>query len=163
MENEDTAYRYTNEGMRASTQRSEAFAPQAKIAKGPTIPIGIKQFDEIMRHTFEHLEKLSATKGMEYRQDNLDNVHDNFDRQALEMDMPSEKVLMTFLNKHLDSIKTYIKRSTSGEVYPTPSEPIYGRVDDAILYLLLLKAMFMRGPLHREDLRRTVVMAGAPF
>jgi hypothetical protein len=112
-------------------------------------PIHVKQFADIMASTYQDLQHLSETKGMEYRQDNYSNVHDNFDRQAAEMNTAPEKVLMIFLNKHLDAIKTHIKRMDS-ELAPTPSEPIYGRVDDAILYLLLLKAMFMRGPFYLE-------------
>src|SRR5437899_1438897 len=105
----------------------------------------------IMNDTLGSLIKLSESKGVEYTgHEGQDNVHANFDRLARDLKLPPEKILMVYLTKHLDSIKTYVNRIDTPKnepALPAPSEPIEGRIDDAILYLILLKGMVRRnGP-----------------
>lgn len=92
-----------------------------------------KQFKDLLDTTHKTLVNLTATKGDEYSRD-TDQLA-NFKRQAEELNATPEKILMVYLNKHLDSIKSFVK---TGKVL---SEPIEGRIDDAILYLILLKGI----------------------
>jgi hypothetical protein len=55
-----------------------------------------------------------------------------------------EQVWVVFFNKHLDAIKYYCRH---GKVL---SESLDERIDDAILYLLLLKALYHE---HQEQPR----------
>ena len=73
----------------------------------------------------------------EYAHGETDNVFNNFMRLAGQLDTPKEKVLWTYLAKHLDGIVAHIKGHRSQR------EPVHGRVKDAIVYLILLDAMFV--------------------
>lgn len=99
------------------------------------------RFRALIVQQCEKLQALTATKGEEYVRSDDDQLA-NFKRQAAELATTPEKILAVYLNKHLDSIKTYIKAKVPGQPL-TLSEPIEGRIDDAILYLLLLKAMIV--------------------
>jgi hypothetical protein len=94
-----------------------------------------KSIDEL----YERLRSLTASKGEEYKR-REDNQFANFERGAQALGLTREQVLMVYLSKHLDSIVTYVKDRAAGQekVY---AEPISGRIDDAILYLLLLRGM----------------------
>lgn len=94
-----------------------------------------KSIDEL----YEQLKLLTASKGEEYKR-REDNQFANFERGAQALGLTREQVLMVYLSKHLDSIVTYVKDRAAGQekVY---AEPISGRIDDAILYLLLLRGM----------------------
>lgn len=95
-----------------------------------------QRFLKLLQDQLVALQELTATKGEEYARSEDDQLA-NFKRQAAELGLDPEKVLAIFLNKHLDAIKSFIK---TGQVL---SEPIHGRIDDAILYLILLKAMIV--------------------
>tara|TARA_R100001594_G_scaffold1622_9_gene6963 strand:+ start:207 stop:497 length:291 start_codon:yes stop_codon:yes gene_type:complete len=70
----------------------------------------------------------------EYAQDE-DNVFANFERIAMCIDVDRERVLMTYLLKHIDGISAYTKGHRSQR------EDVTGRLTDAIVYLMLLWAM----------------------
>ena len=70
----------------------------------------------------------------EYAHDS-DNVFANFERVAASLDITREKVLMTYLLKHMDGISAYTKGHKSQR------EDVTGRITDAIVYLMLLWAM----------------------
>lgn len=112
--------------------------------------IGNKEFAGILNSTFASIDKLTATKGEEYTGDRArDNQHENFDDLAAQLNILPEKALYVLLNKHLRSIRTWmerLERENSKVIGDAggPSEPMEGRFDDAILYLLLLKAMYIR-------------------
>lgn len=84
---------------------------------------------------------LLATKGRDYTQGASDNADydigrlKNFYRNAERLGLRPMQVLAVYLNKHLDAIETFFK---SGQL---ESEPIEGRIQDAINYLLLLYKM----------------------
>jgi hypothetical protein len=100
------------------------------------------EFQKVIAQTFESMQKLTATKGEEYAEGKTgSNQLQNFDRQAAELSIPPEKVLLVLLGKHMVSIQGWANGRKM-------SEPIEGRIDDAILYLLLLKGMVTRR--HRE-------------
>jgi hypothetical protein len=71
------------------------------------------------------------------------------------LQMPSEKILMVYLTKHLDSITTYVN-SIPAKTMRSLSEPIESRVDDAILYLILFKSMVWREGSHQYSIRDNV-------
>lgn len=105
------------------------------------------RFQSLLKTTYDRMVELTATKGEEYAnntpigegitslQFNAEDQHANFKRLAEELGMTPEQVLSVYLTKHLDAIKSYLKH---GRVF---SEPIEGRIDDAILYLILLKGL----------------------
>ncbi|TXG97713.1 MAG: hypothetical protein E6R08_06235 [Nevskiaceae bacterium] len=96
------------------------------------------RFQSLLTFQLEQLKKLTATKGKEYTNNESSGAadqHANFYRQAQELGLTPEQVLGVYLNKHLDAVKSFIK---TGAVL---SEPIEGRIDDAILYLILLRGL----------------------
>ena len=85
----------------------------------------------------EILPKVRKTRDAgqkEYAQDE-DNVFANFERIAIAIDVDRERVLMTYLLKHIDGISAYTKGHRSQR------EDVTGRITDAIVYLMLLWAM----------------------
>lgn len=91
-----------------------------------------QRFAALLEETYETLARLTATKGEEYSRD-ADQLA-NFRRAAAEAGISAEQAWLVFFNKHIDSIKTWIR---GGKI----TEGIEGRIDDAILYLCLLKAL----------------------
>ena len=89
---------------------------------------------------------LTETKGEEYKRSD-DNQFANFERGAKDFGVTREVVLSIYLSKHYDAIKTYIKDGMAG-TRRHYSEPITGRIDDAILYLLLLRGMLDQRPME---------------
>ena len=63
------------------------------------------------------------------------NVFANFDRIADALDTTREKVLMTYLLKHVDGIKAYVNG------YKSQREDVRGRLADIIVYSMLLWGM----------------------
>ena len=72
------------------------------------------------------------------------NVFANFERVANLLGVNREKVLMTYLLKHIDGIAAYANGHKSQR------EDITGRITDAIVYLCLLWAMVDEGREHEE-------------
>ena len=89
--------------------------------------------DRYLLPTTERLVDLTRTKGREYA--NSDDQLANFKRLGEQLGLSPEKVIMVYMTKHLDSIHSYVRNPEQDL-----SEPIDGRIDDAILYLILLKA-----------------------
>jgi hypothetical protein len=92
------------------------------------------EFEQLMEQTFDNLRGLCNTKGKEYAHD-ADRFA-NFKRLSAELQLAPDKVLWVYLKKHLDSIVHHINTKES------LSEPIDGRIDDAVNYLLLLKGLW---------------------
>jgi len=92
-----------------------------------------EEFEKFIEDQFNTIKTLSRSKGEEYSrsQDQLAN----FKRQSIDLGVDPEKILMVYLNKHLDAIKYWVKNNES------LSETIQSRIDDSILYLILLKAI----------------------
>lgn len=64
-----------------------------------------------------------------------ENAFANFERVGESLGMSRERVLMVYLLKHLDGISAY----TQG--HRSQREDVRGRINDAIVYLLLLRGM----------------------
>lgn len=82
-----------------------------------------------------HSDAVLHTKGTEYSRGEED-VNSNFKRVAIAIGADPVQIAFVYLMKHLDSIAFYVKTRES------PSgEHIYGRIGDAINYLLILAAL----------------------
>lgn len=91
-------------------------------------------FVDLMTETNRQLLDLTSSKGREYA-GSTDQLA-NFKRLGESLGMSPSAILWVYMSKHLDSICTHIKCPKAGL-----SEPITGRINDAILYLHLLKAI----------------------
>ena len=97
-------------------------------------------FKSLMENTFSNIRVLTDGKGEEYSRS--DDQLANFKRSAAEAGITPLQVWTVFYNKHADAIKDYIrKRSVLSADEIRTSEPIECRIDDAILYLCLLKGI----------------------
>jgi|TARA_R100001129_G_scaffold12723_1_gene8305 hypothetical protein len=91
--------------------------------------------DEFILDTFV----LSDVKRVEYTEGNHnDNVLWNFESIADKVNLTPLQVLSVYYQKHNSSINNYFK---DGKEY---SEPIEGRIQDMINYLLLMVAMIRK-------------------
>lgn len=101
------------------------------------------EFRKSIDRLYERLVALTRTKGQEYKGRDASQFA-NFERHAAAMGMIREQVLFVYLMKHMDSITTFIKDRAAGQHHQY-AEPVTGRIDDAILYLLLLRGMVEDG------------------
>lgn len=98
-------------------------------------------FMQVLHGTHQRLLELTASKGEEYKAASDDQLA-NFRRVAERTGVQPLTALMTFMNKHYDSLCEYVRREQLG-MDKIESEPIAGRIDDLILYAILFKAMVM--------------------
>lgn len=98
-----------------------------------------QDFQKLLDQTHQNMKNLTASKGEEYARD-ADQLA-NFKRQAEQCEVSRFIVWLVYFNKHLDAIISFISSVKSGKSGPALSEPIESRIDDAILYLILLKAL----------------------
>jgi hypothetical protein len=92
-----------------------------------------KEFDNLLTEQIEMCRNITATKGVDYSGD--DDRLKNFKDAGEQVGISPERALGVYLIKHIDSIKTWLKR---GEL---KGESVEFKIDDAIMYLLLLKGM----------------------
>ena len=92
------------------------------------------QFDDLFTSIIDQVKSTRDDGQKEYAHDEI-NVFANFERTARQLNTTREKVLMTFLMKHMDGIVAYINGHESQR------EDIRGRIKDAIVYLTLYWAM----------------------
>jgi len=120
--------------------------PQSKI-----FPIQ-RYDDEIVKPTVEKIIALGVQKGGEYAGD-VDRLA-NFRRNAAAWGVTMEQCWGIYTSKHWDAIKQYVEDLAQGKSR-VRAEPLDGRVDDMIVYLLLFKAMLLE---HRD-----AEVVGRPF
>jgi len=101
----------------------------------PDRQMNTQEFLDILDNTWDTLVQLTKSKGHEYA--NSDNQLANFERLSETLGLAPDAVCFVYLAKHMDAIQNHIR-----EPERAASEPISGRIDDAILYLLLLKAIY---------------------
>lgn len=99
-----------------------------------------EQFDVIVEETKKSVKQLLFVKGGEYAPD-LDRLA-NFKHNATILKLLPEQVWAVYFNKHVDAIHGAINDLAAKKVRPR-SESILGRMDDAIVYLILAKALFI--------------------
>ena len=98
-----------------------------------------KEYDKLRTKFIEETLSLSDTKRIEYTEGNHnDNVLWNFDSISSNLGIAPIEVLSVYLSKHISSLFSYFKTRK------TYSEPIEGRVQDIINYLILMVAMIER-------------------
>jgi hypothetical protein len=97
-----------------------------------------ERYAQLIDDTIADITKLSALKGGEYAgdQDRLAN----FRRNALALGMPMESVWAVYAAKHWDAVMQYVMDLNTGKTRER-MEPIEGRVNDLIVYLILFKAI----------------------
>jgi hypothetical protein len=102
-----------------------------------------QEFTKIIEDTFESIKTLNVTKGEEYSGE--DDALANFKRTGKAQDLLPMKVWAVFASKHYDAINSFIRNGK------TLSEPIEGRIDDLIMYLLLLKGLIADEAKQSQD------------
>lgn len=95
-------------------------------------------YDQLVERTISAIRELSTIKGGEYSGD--DDRLANFRRNAEKCGVEMTTIWSVYLNKHLDAIQQWVKDCQTGKTRPR-SESISGRMDDAIVYLILGKAI----------------------
>ncbi len=93
-----------------------------------------EKFSKIIEETFGNINHLYAIKSKEYAKE--DNVFINFEEASNITRLSREQSLLGMFAKHLVSV---IDMVHSGEKYP--KEYIEEKINDSILYLILLKTM----------------------
>lgn len=107
---------------------------------------------------FIKCQMLAQKKGAEYSVDS--DVNGNFKRVATETGQTVEQVWNTFFQKHLDSVRNYIKDPI---LYgSTATEPIEERLKDAVNYLMILASMIeeKRQPTAASTMRKKSIYGG---
>ena len=97
-----------------------------------------KEFNKLVDSTVETCKEIMSSKGGEYAHG--DDRLDNFKRNAEQLGLTSLDVWSIYFRKHLDAITMYTQDVRSGNER-VRSEPILGRFDDAINYLILGKGL----------------------
>lgn len=116
-------------------------APPAAPGASPTGEVGRfshERWNALVDGAFAEMKKLAQMKGGEYSGD--DDRLLNFRRNGANLGLPMETVWAVYAGKHWDAIQQFIKDQRNGKERER-LEPIGGRVDDLLVYLLLFKAM----------------------
>lgn len=98
------------------------------------------EYDKLLEETVAKIRELSSKKGGEYAGD--EDRLANFRRHGKALGLPMETVWAVYAGKHWDAIQQYIRDKRDGKKRDR-LEPIEGRVDDLIVYCILLKAMLI--------------------
>jgi len=97
-------------------------------------------YDALVASTVDQIITLGIQKGGEYAGDR--NRVENFVRNAINLQLEPEQVWAVYAGKHWDAIIQYVNDLAANKSRPR-SESITGRVDDLIVYALLMKAMMI--------------------
>jgi hypothetical protein len=90
--------------------------------------------ENVMKNVFAECENLRGAGQKEYAHSKA-NAFRNFQNIGRYLDLDQKKVLLVYLIKHLDGIIAYINGHKSQR------EGVEGRINDAIVYLCLLRGM----------------------
>lgn len=118
-----------------------ALAPPPAAPPKPPASAGVfthAAWAALLDEAVQNIRQLSELKGGEYAGD-TDRLA-NFRRNGEALGLPMETVWAVYAGKHWDAIQQYIRDQRSGTSRER-LEPIAGRVDDLLVYLLLFKAM----------------------
>jgi hypothetical protein len=92
------------------------------------------EFDEFFDAFIMKCKGMRDTKGKEYA--NSVDRFDNFNRLAKTLELDRLKIAQVYVQKHLDSINSYIK---TGQIFS--DERIQGRFIDVVVYMILMAGM----------------------
>lgn len=97
-----------------------------------------QKWEALLDRTVVKIKELAKIKGGEYAggQDRLAN----FRRNGKALGLPMEIIWAVYAGKHWDAIQQFVQDLNTGKER-IRAEPIEGRVDDLIVYLILFKAM----------------------
>lgn len=94
-------------------------------------------FIALLENEHREIVAINRTKGHDYAGE--EDALSNFKRNAARLGMTPIQVWAIYFYKHLDAIETYVREGG------VASEPIEGRIRDAILYLYLLRGLVSEG------------------
>jgi len=97
-----------------------------------------QKYNLLVEDTVNNLKKLSELKGGEYAGDS-DRLA-NFRRNGAALGLPMETIWAVYAAKHWDAVMQYIVDLRTG-TNRERLESISGRLDDLIVYAVLMKAM----------------------
>ena len=106
-------------------------------------------FDLILQIQCDLLLKTNQKARKEYAHGEVEDVFNNFNRVAADLQTDRKKILWVYLRKHLDGIVGHINGVESQR------EPIEGRITDAQVYLMLLLGMIKEEQQNYEDLKKS--------
>jgi len=89
----------------------------------------------IIANAIERVQTLFAAKNAEYA--GWSDILGNFRRQASQQGVPMSTAWMFLAGKHIDAIQEYVKDERTN-AYRARTQPIAERIDDLIVYALLL-------------------------
>jgi hypothetical protein len=92
-------------------------------------------FYNLMEGTFKECLSLAKRKGLDYTKGSPDALA-NFKEGGHALSVDPKVVCWVFMNKHYQAITNFVR--TNGQ---SQSEPIDGRIDDMINYLVLMKGI----------------------
>lgn len=120
-----------------------------------------ERWHRLINQSLAEIRKLGELKGGEYAGD-VDRLA-NFRRNGERLGLPMETIWGVYAGKHWDAISQFITDSRNGKNRER-LEPIHGRVDDLLVYLLLFKAMLdERGLLPDTRTDEEKIAAGDTF
>lgn len=101
------------------------------------------EFQDFQETLLDKVVSICQTKGIEYVNSEADRLA-NFKRLSAALGISPLVVAWIYLTKHLDAIASFVR---TGKVY---SEPLEGRIIDAIAYLTLIAALTAEATEERE-------------
>lgn len=102
-----------------------------------------KRLTELMDITFKRAVELRTKKGAEYAGTHIDDVLANFRRNGKDAGVSMEVCWRIYAGKHWDAISQYVRDIDNNYFTRERMEPIEGRIDDLIVYLILFQAMII--------------------
>lgn len=96
------------------------------------------QWNALLDQTIKQIKDLAKLKGGEYSGD--DDRLANFRRNAADIGLTMEQIWRIYAGKHWGAITQFVKDLGTGKTRKR-MEPLSGRADDLIVYLILFKAM----------------------
>lgn len=112
----------------------ETSAPDPLATYGKPVPASHPQLETITA-ALDRVQHLFSTKNAEYAGGN--DILGNFRRQAEAQGLPMSTAWTFLAGKHFDAIQEYVKDQRSG-LSRARTQPISERIDDLIVYSLLL-------------------------
>jgi hypothetical protein len=99
----------------------------------PAPTLSVPEMQAFIEDFFERIRRVREAGQREYAHTDA-NVFGNFDRIAAALGLTRETVMMTYALKHMDGIVAFVRGHRSQR------EHVTGRVEDLVMYLLLLAA-----------------------
>lgn len=96
------------------------------------------EYQGVVQETIDEVYRLGKLKGGEYAGD--EDRLANFRRNGQTLRLPMEVIWAVYYGKHHDAVMQWINDIVAGKERER-AEPIEGRIDDMIVYLILLKCM----------------------